>query len=497
MSKLSIASASMLLATMVSNTIHADELGNYDRVENNQSKNNPAKIAPVMSSTETVVNEVAENVITESPAKLIEADLVLDNSSTEAVKNTVIDSNSQSFTSVEEKREMTISDESETAVDNIFSEISSDVTDANTVSLAADTIIPFSVNALVPIESGRNDSNPIWYKDASKLSFERSEQGKKEILITTSEGVLLQKIYVQAGGDDELAFLLPGITDSVSYNAGISWSPDGSQYVFMSNGGEGNYDLYLGNNQNENSDRLTDYEGKDGQAQWSPVEDKLVFVSGRSGSGDLFILDLQTKQTKQLTNATTPFLYPEWSPDGKRIAVINGKSENHDIFVLNDFNNSSESQLQLTSWKADDLRPKWSPDGEKVAFYTNYSASGATNIWSIAVVTTNRSEPVSEEELAASLVAVDVIPDIERGAAWLPDSERIAYVKNSKQDYNPIYIANINDGSSAKLLTETRMNHDVSCSSTGVIAFRAQVEQWDQIYLAKLASDISGSLNEQ
>ncbi len=30
------------------------------------------------------------------------------------------------------------------------------------------------------------------------------------------------------------------------------------------------------------------------------------------------------------------------------------------------------------------------------------------------------------------------------------------------------------------------MNHDVTCSSAGVIAFRAQVDQWDQVYLAKL-----------
>jgi len=30
------------------------------------------------------------------------------------------------------------------------------------------------------------------------------------------------------------------------------------------------------------------------------------------------------------------------------------------------------------------------------------------------------------------------------------------------------------------------MNHDVTCSSSGVIAFRAQVDQWDQVYLAKL-----------
>ncbi|MDH5359630.1 MAG: hypothetical protein OEX03_03655 [Gammaproteobacteria bacterium] len=348
------------------------------------------------------------------------------------------------------------------------------------------TIQPESVTALMPIESGRNDSNPIWYKDGSKLSFERSEQGKKEILITSVEGELLQKIYVQSAGNDELAFLLPGITDAVSYNAGISWSPNGSQYVFMSNGGEGNYDLYLGNSENDISERLTEYEGKDGQAGWSPSGDRLVFVSGRSGSGDLFLLDMPSRMTTQLTNASSPFLYPEWSPNGKSIAVINGKNENHDIYLINDYQKPAESLFQLTSWSADDLRPMWSPDGKKIAFYTNYNDAGDSRIWSIVVVNANRTTPVSEEELKNSIVAFDVIPDIERGPAWLPDSVRIAYVKNSRQDYNPIYIASSITGVSAKLLTETRMNHDVSCSSAGVIAFRAQVEQWDQIYLAKM-----------
>ena len=38
---------------------------------------------------------------------------------------------------------------------------------------------------------------------------------------------------------------VPGIIEETSYNAGLSWSPDEKRLVFMSNGGSGNYDLYL------------------------------------------------------------------------------------------------------------------------------------------------------------------------------------------------------------------------------------------------------------
>lgn len=372
---------------------------------------------------------------------------------------------------------------------NIYADGSNVTETANDLVVKEGLITPLSVEPLVPIESGRNDSNPIWYKDGSKLSFERSKQGKKEILITSVDGVLLRKIYVNSAADDEFAFLLPGVTDTVSYNAGISWSPDGASYVFMSNGGEGNYDLYLGNNQTKNTVRLTDYVGKDGQAQWSPVAAELVYVSGRSGSGDLFLFDMTTRQSKQLTKATSPFLYPEWSANGKSIAVISGKNENHDIFLLKNFNNKEDSLVQVTDWEADDLRPMWSPDGKKIAFYTNYNEAGDARVWSIAVVDVNVSMPVKASELMKSIVAYNVMPDVERGAAWLPDSSRLAYVKNSKQEYNPIYIADINSRTSSKLLTGTRMNHDVSSSSNGKLAFRAQVEQWDQIYVANLPKD--------
>jgi hypothetical protein len=37
----------------------------------------------------------------------------------------------------------------------------------------------------------------------------------------------------------------------------------------------------------------------------------------------------------------------------------------------------------------------------------------------------------------------------------------------------------------AKLQTGTNINDDVTCSRDGTIAFRAQVNQWDQIFIAR------------
>ncbi len=348
-------------------------------------------------------------------------------------------------------------------------------------------IEPVFIRPLLKIEAGRNDSNPTWSPSGRLIAFERSKGDKKEIIITNPEGAVVQTIYYQLSEDKgEMKFFFPGVFEEVSYNAGMSWAPSGDRFVFMSNGGEGNYDLYLRELGGKTTTRLTDHKEKDGQAHWSPVGNTIAFVSGRTAKGDVYLMDVITRGLTRLTQGGRPYLYPQWSPDGKRIAVMHGTNENHDIYVINDVSKPAESMKQLTSWTADDLRPIWSPDGKKIAFYTNYNQVGDPKIWSIAVVSADGSDPVGGEGLASKIVASDVIPDVERGPAWMPDSNRIVYVKNDKHEYNPIYVVDVNSHTSLLLKTNTKMNHDVSCSSEGTIVFRAQVEQWDQIFIAGL-----------
>jgi Tol biopolymer transport system component len=344
---------------------------------------------------------------------------------------------------------------------------------------------PLSLLPLTNIESGRNDSNPQWSPSGMLLAFERSIGDKKEIHIVYHDGTPVDIVYYQlsAGGGDK--FFFPGVYEEVSYNADISWSPGGDRFVFMSNGGEGNYDLYvqeLGNT----AARLTDHKEKDGQAHWSPTADRIVFVSGRTGNGDVYLMDLKTRVLARLTPGEKSYLYPQWSPDGRKIVMMYGSNENHDIVVINDLNKPAASQKRLTTWAYDDLRPIWSPDGRKIAFYSNYNAANDPKIWSLIVINADGTDPSEGDGLAAKVVATDVIPDVETGPAWMPDSIRIVYVRNDRQDYNPLYIADIRSRTSMAVRTDTRMNHDVACSSDGTIAFRAQVNQWDQIYIMKL-----------
>ncbi|MEJ2168547.1 MAG: DPP IV N-terminal domain-containing protein [Desulfobacterales bacterium] len=349
-------------------------------------------------------------------------------------------------------------------------------------------IEPLYVRVFTDVIAGHNDSNPIWSPTGELIAFERSIADRREIIISHADGSVLQKIYCRLPEEDSaMDFVFENILDDASYNAGISWSPDESQLVFMSNGGSGNYDLYLlpvlGQ---ERTIRLTDNEERDSQPQWNPAADRLVFVSGRTGSAEIYLMDLTARKVTKLTNGRKTYLYPQWSPDGDKIVMIYGSNENHDIYLITDVNRPAETLKALTTWRYDDLRPVWSPDGRKIAFYSNYNGENNPKVWSIIVIAADGSDPADGERLAEKVVAQNVIPDIEQGPAWMPDSKRIVYVKNDRQSFNPIYMVDIEVNKNVAIKTQTKMNHDIACSADGRLAFRAQLEQWDHIYIVKL-----------
>lgn len=368
---------------------------------------------------------------------------------------------------------------------------SAPTTTENVEQKKPDVIEPLFVKPLVRIEPGKNDSNPQWSPRETFIAFERSMGDKKEIVIARPDGSIQQTIYFQwaAENNKEAKFFFPGITEEASYNAGLSWSPREDRVVFMSNGGEGNYDLYLkeiSSKPSTTTRRLTNYKEKNGHAHWSPTADQIVFVSGRTGKGDVYLLDLGAEGLKRLTRGGKPYLYPQWSPDGKQIAMIHGSNENHDIYVIRDVTRPVESLKPLTTWTYDDLRPAWSPDGKQIAFYSNVNPAGDPKLWSLLVIAADGSDPMNGDGLVAKVVAQDVIPDIERGPAWMPDSARIVYVKNDKRGYNPMYVVDVKEKTSLLIRTDTKMNHDIACSSNGTIAFRAQINQWDHVMVMRL-----------
>ena len=335
--------------------------------------------------------------------------------------------------------------------------------------------------------TGYNGSNPAWAPNSHHLGFERSEEKNKELIIADNQGQTLKNISYKNDDDDlGLALLLPGIADTTTYNAAMSWGNDSRRFIFMSNGSEGNYDIFLGGMDQAQLERLTTHHEKDGQAHWAPTSDDVLFISGRTGSAQVYLMNLLDRKPVQLTKGTKVYLYPVWSPNGRDALVTYGSNENHDVILMPDVKSRTGSQIPLTKWRYDDLRPMWSPDGKKLAFYSNYNEENDPKQWAIVVLDVEQAKSSTLEDLSEFVVATNVIPDIERGPAWMPDSKRIVYVKNHRKEYNPIYLADITTGLSHWVKTNTRINHDIAASTNGLIAFRSQVDQWDRIFIAKI-----------
>src|SRR5437870_13231472 len=99
----------------------------------------------------------------------------------------------------------------------------------------------------------------------------------------------------------------------------------------MSNGGEGNYDLYL-REPDGRITRITSDKEKDGHGHWPPAHNRIAVISGRSGNGDAYSLDLATKTTTRRTLGHQPYLYPQCPPDVQRVSVVRVSNQHHDVY---------------------------------------------------------------------------------------------------------------------------------------------------------------------
>jgi len=335
-------------------------------------------------------------------------------------------------------------------------------------------ITPTFVRVITSPFEQYNDVNPDWSTDGEIISFERYDMNQHDIILANKDGKKLQTITTNVKKEADLDFLFSPVDELMAYNTGISWSSNKSEFVFVSSGKTGNFDLFIGKVGTEKTRRLTFHALKDNQAHWSPMEDNILFISARDGNAGLYMIDAQNGNMVQLLGQNYKSLHPVWSPDGKNIALMIGEEDSYHIYVINDINNPQESLIRISNNSHHNIRPSWSPDGNQIAYFS----ADENNRWNISI-TKLHSETVKEE-----IVATDVIQNSNKGPTWLPDSINIAYIKNEINSYNPIYIVDTVRKQNGLFLTNTKMNLDLSCSKNGLLVFQSQDRQWSRIFIA-------------
>jgi TolB protein len=357
----------------------------------------------------------------------------------------------------------------------------------------AQAILPDVTRRLSPRNVTRtethNEANPRFSLDGRYLAFERRAGSAQAIFVTgiRDDGELYQRI--SSLPEPTLASteqsLVGGHGVDDSFNMQLAFLPDGSSVVFTGNAGTGAYRLYLARlGGDPDLETLTQRSTEDGHPAVSPDGRWLAYVSARAGVGKLFLRDLGSDVERQLTQGADVDLHPVWSPDSKSIAFTSGANDNHDVFLIPEVLAPEAAPVPLTLWSFDDLRPTFSPDGTQIAFYSNFSPRGEDGEWSILVVPADGSGPTKGMALADHVVATNVVKDSAVGPAWLARGRALVFARNLKEEWNPIYVVDVASGQERRIETDTRMNHDLTCSSQGLLAFRAQVGSWDDIFIA-------------
>lgn len=330
-----------------------------------------------------------------------------------------------------------------------------------------------------------NEANLSWSADGVYLGYEVLLDGFRKIMLKDLAGNFSRELQVIPKGPNN--FLDGMVVKSAhSYNAGLRWSRDSTRFAFMSNGGVGEYNIYVGA-VGAKEKAVANSPTKDGYATWSPSTNEIAFVSGRSGNGDIYLVDLKSKDVAQLSARKEVDIFPEWFPSGNRIVYSSGDALNHDLHLVERGRRHDPwaKPVALTDWARDDLRPTVSPDGRYVAFYADDGGSTDDNRrWNILVVPYVAGKTYRESELREMVVAKDVVIDLNTGPAWSPDSRKIFYVKRDPSVSNPIFAYDLFTGRSYVFKTKTRMNRDILMSKVGILSFRAQVGVWDRVFVA-------------
>ena len=138
------------------------------------------------------------------------------------------------------------------------------------------------------------NTSPSFSPDGNQIAFVSNRSGNPQIYTMSLDGSNIQKLTSQG-----------------KYNQAPKWSPIGDYVVFTGRDENKNFDVFLVDVKTQKITRITQDQGNNDEAAFSPNGRMLVFCSTRNGSRDLFVSNLDGSFQKQITQGEK-YWTPYW-----------------------------------------------------------------------------------------------------------------------------------------------------------------------------------------
>ena len=183
------------------------------------------------------------------------------------------------------------------------------------------------------------------------------EQLRGKILFKTDRSGAGEIYQMNADGSDQRPLPRESWSIYTELQSALPYSPDRTQLIVIR--GEGQFDLWWANLLTNQELRVTSTSSPEYDAAWSPVDNRIAYVSEETGNGDIYTLNLDGSAVIRLTDNIDDFdKHPTWAPDGTRIAFWSnrGFNKSRQVWVI-DLNTKTAASLSDNPFN--DWDPVW------------------------------------------------------------------------------------------------------------------------------------------
>ena len=141
--------------------------------------------------------------------------------------------------------------------------------------------------------------------------------------------------------------------------------------AFVSKHGAGK-EVYMMDYDGQRVRRITSTGSINLMPTWSPMAQRLAYMSWRTGAPAIDILESDGRISRARTVGGSMNISPDWSPDGRRLVYASNASGNSEVYTMDLAGGTS---VRLTNSPAIDTSPSYSPKGREIAFTSDRSGS--------------------------------------------------------------------------------------------------------------------------